>query len=134
MSEQIQTRYSTKNYILNALPDEDYARLHPHLEEVSLALGQIIYRAEERVRHIYFPNNVVVSVIANTPDGQSAEVGVIGWEGMTGINVLMGVDSTSHESIIQIADGALRISAGKSEKSSNAAARCKICCSIICTR
>jgi CRP-like cAMP-binding protein len=109
MHDQIQTRFSTKNHILNALPDEDYERLHPHLEPVKLTLGQVIYHPDEPIKYVYFPDNVMCSVIATTADGQCAEIGVIGREGVVGVDVLMGVDSTSNECMIQLADGALRI-------------------------
>ncbi len=100
---------ATKNYILNSLPKEDYERLLPDLEQVNLSIGEIIYQAEEPIKHVYFPNNAMISVIANTFSGQSAEVGVIGHEGMVGIDVLLGSDSTMNENIIQLADGALRM-------------------------
>jgi len=102
-------RLSTVNHILKALPEEDYERLLPDLEPVELALGQVLYRAEEPIRHVYFPNNSMVSVVANTLEGQCAEVGVIGREGMIGIDVLLGSDSTLNENIVQHANGALRI-------------------------
>jgi CRP-like cAMP-binding protein len=109
MHDQIQSRPKTKNQILDALPDEDYQRLHQHLEPVELTLGQVLYRPNEPIKYVYFPNDSMNSVIATTQDGQCAEVGVIGREGICGVDVLMGVDSTSNENIIQLPDGALRI-------------------------
>lgn len=105
----VKQHLATKNLILNALPVEAYERMHPDLEQVKLVLGQIIYRVEEPIEYVYFPNNAMISVIANTFDGQCAEVGVIGYEGIVGIDVLMGSDSTTNENIIQLADGALRM-------------------------
>ena len=102
-------RLSSKNHILDSLPDQDFERLRPDLEAVQLDLGQIIYRSEEPIECVYFPNNAMISVVANTYGGQSAEVGVIGHEGITGIDVLMGSDSTLNENIIQLPGGALRI-------------------------
>lgn len=64
----------------NALPKKDYERLLPDFQQVELDLGQIIYRAEETIEYAYFPNNAMISVIANTSAGQAAEVGVIGFE------------------------------------------------------
>jgi CRP-like cAMP-binding protein len=104
------TRIPTNNYILNSLPDEDYQGLHPHLEELNLPLGMSIYRADEPIKHVYFPNSAMISVVTNTSSGESVEAGVIGWEGMAGVEVLMGVDSTSNESMVQIANGAARMS------------------------
>jgi CRP-like cAMP-binding protein len=110
MRDQTPSQFSTLNHILNALPAEDFERLLPHLKKVSLSLGQVLYRADEPIKHIYFPDNAMISVIATTSDGQCAEVGVVGREGFSGIDVLMGVDSTSHQGVVQIADGALQIS------------------------
>lgn len=98
---------STRNLILNDLPDEDFARLLPDLEQVKLTLGQVVFRAEETIEYVYFPNNSMISVIANTATGQSAEVGVIGYEGIIGIDVFMGSNVTFNDNIIQLADGAL---------------------------
>ncbi len=102
-------RLPTRNYILNSLSEEEYARLQPDLEAVALLLGQILYRAEEPVEYVYFPSNSMVSVVATTSAGQCAEVGVIGWEGMTGMDVLMGSGSTLNDHVVQHPNGALRI-------------------------
>lgn len=99
----------TKNFILNALSEEEYERLLPDLEPVQLPLGQRIYRAAEPVEYVYFPNTSMVSVVATTTEGQCAEVGVIGWEGMTGMDVLMGSDSTLNDHLVQHPNGALRV-------------------------
>ena len=100
---------SVKNTILNALPQADFERLLPELEKVDLQLGQVIYRPEETIEYVYFPNSAIVSVIATTISGQSAETGVIGSEGMTGIDVLLGSDSTLLENIVQLSNSALRM-------------------------
>ena len=105
----IKSRYSTKNLILNALPEEDFKRLLPDLEPVELKLGQVLCRPEELISHIYFPNNSIVSVVAMTPEGQCTEVGVIGREGTVGMDALMGADSALNENIVQHAGGASRI-------------------------
>jgi CRP-like cAMP-binding protein len=110
MHDQIEPPLPTENHILNSLPAEDFERLLPYLKKVHLTLGQILYRPEEPIKSVYFPDNAMISVLATTSDGQCAEVGVVGREGAAGIDVLMGVDSTSHECIVQIADGATMIS------------------------
>jgi CRP-like cAMP-binding protein len=102
-------RFETNNYILNSLPDEEYERLRPDLEEVDLPRNRSIYRADEPIKHAYFPHTAMISVVTNTSSGESIEAGIIGWEGMAGIEVLMGVDSTSNESMVQLADGGLQI-------------------------
>jgi CRP-like cAMP-binding protein len=110
MPKQSQSRIPTLNYILNALTDDDYQRLLPHLEEVELSLGGELYQPNEPIRFAYFPNSSMVSVIAVTFEGDNAETGVIGREGIVGIDVLMGVDSTPNLYLVQLADSALRIS------------------------
>ena len=107
-SRSAKQHFATKNLILNSLPKEDYEQLLSDLEEVELELGQVIYRAEEPIKYVYFPNNAMISVIANTQSGQSAEVGVIGYEGIIGIDDMPGSDRTLNENIIQLADGAMR--------------------------
>ncbi len=112
MSSQAPTpfkRHSTNNEILNALPDDVIKRLQPDLEKSALALGQVLYRAEDKTDYVYFPDNSMVSVLANTVEGQCAEVGVVGREGVVGLNVFLGVDSTPNELLVQISDGSTRI-------------------------
>ncbi len=104
------SQLSIKNHILKALPDEDYKRLFPDLERVELPLGKFIYRAEEKIKYVYFPENAMISVVANTPQGQSVEVGVIGREGASGLNALLGVDTALNDTMIQLPDGAFKIS------------------------
>jgi len=99
-----------KNYILNALPEEDFKRLLPHLTVVELPHGQFLYRPDEPIEYVYFPNNSTASVVAMTADGQCVESAVIGREGMAGINVLMGVDSMPNEIIIQLSGDAMQMS------------------------
>ncbi|MBA3631349.1 MAG: Crp/Fnr family transcriptional regulator [Acidobacteria bacterium] len=108
-SPSTQPSLSTRNSILNSLPKEDFERLLPDLEEVNLALGQVLYQAEDPITHVYFPNKAMISVIANTVGGQCAEVGVIGYEGLVGVDVLLGADSALNENLVQHANGALRI-------------------------
>ena len=100
---------STKNYILNSLPKADFERLLPDLEPVKFAQGEVLYRPEEPIKYVYSLDNAMASVVATTPEGQCAEVGVIGREGMIGIDVLMGADSSLNETFIQLPDGGLRM-------------------------
>ena len=99
----------TDNYILKALPDDEYERLLPDLEEVEFKVGDVINHPYEPITHVYFPNNAMVSVIAGTPEGQLSEAGVVGREGLLGIAVVMGADSTPHENAIQLPGTALRM-------------------------
>ena len=111
MSTNQAARPPTANRILGALPDEEYARLDPHLMPVTLGLRQIINKPHEPITHVYFPENAMISLVANTSDGASVEVGVVGREGVAGVPALLGVDATPNESMVQIADGALKMRA-----------------------
>jgi CRP-like cAMP-binding protein len=97
------------NHILAALPPEDYKRLAPYLELVEMKNGQILYTSGEHIEHVYFPLNSMVSLVSQTVDGESVEVGIVGYEGLTGISALLGVDKSAHQNIVQIHDGALRL-------------------------
>ncbi|HVE59226.1 MAG TPA: Crp/Fnr family transcriptional regulator [Pyrinomonadaceae bacterium] len=99
----------TKNQILNALPEEDLARLSAHLEPVDLPSGKFLYQSLEPITHVYFPNYSVASIVANTSGGRSTEVGIIGREGAVGLDVLMSVDSSPNECMIQIPGDGLRL-------------------------
>jgi CRP-like cAMP-binding protein len=96
------------NRILAQLPPEEYERLSPHLEPVTLALGEVIHYPQEPVTHVYFPNRGTVSVIATFEDGGGVEVGVVGNEGMFGLNVVLGSLTTPHEALIQMAGDGFR--------------------------
>jgi CRP-like cAMP-binding protein len=110
MSQTLQTG-PIQNKILAALPDNEYARLLPHLELVSLPLGQILHKTEDHIKYVYFPNSGVVSFVAHMKEGASIEVGLAGCEGMVGIPILFGDDVSQNEAIVQIADGAMRMKA-----------------------
>ena len=93
---------SVKNKILNSLPEADFRRLSVHLEPVDLPSGKYLYRALEPITHVYFPNFAVASIVASTSAGRSTEVGIVGGEGAVGLDVLMSVDSSPNECMIQI--------------------------------
>src|SRR6266550_6375217 len=100
-----------QNRILAALPDKEYARLLPHLELVSLPLGQVLHKSGDRIKYVYFPNSGVVSFVAHMKEGASIEVGLAGCEGMVGLPILFGDDISQNEAVVQIADGAMRMKA-----------------------
>jgi len=100
-----------RNRLLAALPPEDLARLWPRLLPVELVFRSTLHAPEEPITAIYFPETGYVSRLAPMEDGDSAEVGLIGPEGMTGLPVLLGGDSDSFESMVQVPGTALRIDA-----------------------
>jgi CRP-like cAMP-binding protein len=106
--QETQNRF-TNNQIINALPEEDYNRLLPNLEPVELSHGEIIYREGDKITHVYFLSDAMVSIISSTAEGHSVEVGVIGREGIAGIDVFLGVDNSYNVGLIQLPGEGLRI-------------------------
>jgi CRP-like cAMP-binding protein len=99
------------NSILAALLASQYARLLPKLEHVTLKGGDLIYRADQTIEHVYFPDEAVVAMIDTLDDGRTVEVGIIGREGMVGINIFLGGIVTPDKAIVQLAGGAMRMKA-----------------------
>lgn len=102
MPEQSNER-GTQNKLLRQLPESDFKRLSAHLEAVELPFGKYLFHAEQPIDFLYFPETAVGSLIALSADGQSVEAGIIGKEGVAGISVLMGVESSNKDCTIQIA-------------------------------
>ena len=102
---------SVHNWILARLPGADYRRLAPHLEMVSLTTGEVLYRPGKPIRYVYFPESAVISQLATLEDGSTAEVGVVGREGMLGIRLLFGAETAPHQATLQITGGAVRAKA-----------------------
>jgi CRP-like cAMP-binding protein len=100
-----------QNKILAGLPAKEYARLAPHLTAVSLPLGENLYKTEDAIEYVYFPNSGVVSLVAHMQEGASVEVGLVGNEGMVGMPLVLGDDISPNEAIVQIADGAMKMKA-----------------------
>lgn len=104
-------RNPIKNRLLSALPDSEYERLLPHLEQVSLTLKQIIYMPNEPIEYVYFPNSGIISLVNLTEDGGTVEAATVGNEGMVGIPLLLGADRMMGQAITQIVGDALRMKA-----------------------
>jgi CRP-like cAMP-binding protein len=101
---------STVNRLLAALPREEYERLAPHLEAVSLPLSQILFMPEDKLSHVYFPTTSIVSLLTDLEDGSGIEVGLVGREGMVGISVILGGSETK-VATVQASGGALKVRA-----------------------
>ena len=84
-----------KNHLLAALPAEDYTRLLPHLELIAMPLGWALYESGGRLGYIYFPTTSIVSLLYVLESGASAEIAITGNEGLVGISLFMGGESTS---------------------------------------
>jgi CRP-like cAMP-binding protein len=97
------------NHLLAALPAVDLKRLAPHLELIDLALGEVLYEPGDTLRHVYFPTDAIVSLLHVTENGSSAEIAVVGNEGLIGIALFMGGESTSSRAVVQSAGTAFRL-------------------------
>lgn len=97
------------NKLLSGLRDEDFARLMPLLQPVSLSAGERLSEAGEAARFIYFPENCVISCQANMQDGKAAEVGMIGFEGVADITALRRSRPAVHSLNVSIGGSALRV-------------------------
>ena len=98
-----------QNQLLQALPSEDLARWQAWLEPVELKLNQVLYTSSKAPDYVYFPINAIVSLMSSTRDGATAEVAVVGNDGVVGISCLLGADSTATDAVVQSAGTALRI-------------------------
>ena len=111
MAASLNATYTPRNRLLAALPAEDMDRLRPRLEPVEVTLRQIIQVPDEPITAVYFPESGWVSMVALLVDGSSVEVGIIGFEGMVGVPVLLGSDRSPTEGMIQAPGTLLRLSA-----------------------
>ncbi|MBD0345672.1 MAG: Crp/Fnr family transcriptional regulator, partial [Coleofasciculus sp. Co-bin14] len=93
------------------LPQEEYKRLLPNLELVSLNFKQIIYKPDEPIEYVYFPNRGVISLVNVTEDGRTVEAGMVGNEGMAGIPLFLGADKMPGLAISQVVGDAVRMKA-----------------------
>ncbi len=99
-----------QNHLLAALPAEVQGRLFSHLEPLQLPLGKVLYESGDALRHVYFPTDSIVSLLYVMENGASAEISVVGNEGLVGIALFMGGESTPSRAIVQSAGSAYRLS------------------------
>jgi CRP-like cAMP-binding protein len=100
-----------ENRLLAALPKKEYQRLLPELERVSLPFAEILYEPGDTIRHVYFPNDSIVSLLSVVAERSTLEVGIVGSEGMAGIPVFMGVGFSRNRALVQGAGTAMRMEA-----------------------
>src|SRR3954447_19055258 len=100
-----------QNRILATLPAADYQRLLPHLELVEMGLGHSVYESGGRLQYVYFPIEGIVSLLYVTQNGSSAELAVVGREGMIGVALFMGGETTPNRAVVQSACKAYRLPA-----------------------
>jgi CRP-like cAMP-binding protein len=100
-----------KNHLLGTLPDAEWRRWQPQLEAVVMPLGQVLYESGATLSHVYFPTTAIVSLLYVMENGASAEIAVVGNEGIVGISLFMGGESTSSRAVVQSAGNGFRLKA-----------------------
>jgi len=118
-----------QNHLLDALPADDYERVASHLELIPLKLGDVLYESGDRLRYVYFPTPAIISLLYVMEDGASAEIAIVGNEGILGISLFMGGDTTPSRAVVQrtgTASGSRRICSKRS--SGDSVRPCIFCC------
>ena len=100
---------SLRNRILAVLPEADHARLQPHLRVVPLALGEVLYEPGAVLQHLYFPIDSIVSLLYVMENGASAEIAIVGNDGVVGVSLFMGGITTPSRAVVQSAGTAVRM-------------------------
>lgn len=99
------------NHLLGGVTAEELARLLPNLQPVSLPLGKVIYESGEKMDYVYFPTTAIISLLYIMENGSSAEIGVVGNDGMVGIAIFMGGDTTPNRAVVQSAGKTFKMKA-----------------------
>jgi len=99
----------TRNRLLAALSPAEQQRLFPQLEHVAMPLGDVLYESGDKLSHVYFPTTCIVSLLYVTENGSSAEIAVVGNEGLVGVALFMGGETTPSRAVVQSAGSAYRL-------------------------
>jgi len=89
------------NYLLAALPSQAYDRLSPHLEKITFGLGEVVYESGAHMQYVYFPTTSHISLLYTMIDGSTAEMGLVGKEGVVGIALFMGGETAPNRAMFQ---------------------------------
>ena len=100
-----------ENQLLAALPQAEWARWQPQLEAVELPLGRVLHESGDKLSHVYFPTTAIVSLLYVMENGASAELAVVGNEGLVGVSLFMGGESTTSRAVVQNAGQGWRLAA-----------------------
>ncbi len=101
-----------QNRLLGALPPAEWLRWQPHLEAADLPLGKVLYESGGKLTHVYFPTTAIVSLLYVMENGGSAEIAVVGCEGIVGISLFMGGETTPSRAVVQSGGSGFRLKAG----------------------
>jgi len=101
---------SRLNFLLAALPPDERQRIEPHLSAVPLELGEVVYESGDQLSHLYLPTTAIISMLYVMENGASAEIAVVGRDGLLGVALFMGGETMPNRAIVQSAGTALRLS------------------------
>jgi CRP-like cAMP-binding protein len=100
-----------QNHLLRVLPEAEWLRWQPQLEEVDLPLGKVLYESGAPMAYVYFPTSAIVSLLYVLENGASAEIAVVGFEGVVGVSIFMGGGTTPSRAVVQSAGKGYRLRA-----------------------
>ena len=123
-----QKQSALENRLLAALPAADFERVLPQLERVSLSLGSALYESGSPQGFVYFPTDSIVSLLYVMEDGSSAEIAIVGNDGVVGMALFMGGETTPSRAVVQSAGYAYRLRAGVLKAEFARGGDCSICC------
>lgn len=101
----------SSNHLLAALPDAEWQRWQPQMNLIDMKLGHVLYESGGKMSYVYFPINAIVSLLTVFEDGDSAEIAVVGNEGIVGVSLFMGGETTPSRAVVQSAGTCVRLSA-----------------------
>jgi CRP-like cAMP-binding protein len=105
------THQPKDNHLLSVLSKPEWDRIAPHLVPLEMPLGQVVYESGDRLDHVYFPTTAIISLLYVMEDGASAEIAIVGNEGLVGIALFMGGETTPSRAVVQSAGRAYRLDA-----------------------
>jgi len=105
-----------KNLVLKSLTAASLNRVLQDMDEVEVPYGTVLYSTGEKIRYVYFPEHAMISIVAHTEEGQSAEVGLIGFEGLIGLDYLLGAENAFNDHVAKLAGKVLRLKAAAAKK------------------
>ena len=111
MTTALDINHTPKNYLLDILPAAELARLESELESVSLKLGDVLYESGDKMDYVYFPTTAIISMLYIMENGATAEIGVVGNDGLIGCAVFLGGETTTSRAVIQSVGQAYRMKA-----------------------
>jgi CRP-like cAMP-binding protein len=107
------------NRLLATLPKKEYQRLLPSLKRTTLTFGEVLYNPDDTIRHVYFPNDSIISLLSVVADKSTLEVGMVGKEGVAGLSVFMGVNVSRTRALVQGAGSAMRMNSAAVRQEAN---------------